>query len=46
MLIPILPMQYDELLKKLCEKLNDSESNIIRKAIEDLSAKEKIKNRS
>jgi predicted transcriptional regulator len=29
----------DSLLKRLCEKLNDSESNIIRKAIEDLAKK-------
>jgi len=33
----------DTLLKKLCEKLNDSESNVIRKALEDLGKKEKIK---
>jgi predicted transcriptional regulator len=33
----------DQLLKKLCEKLNDSESNVIRKALEDLGKKEKVK---
>lgn len=33
----------DQLLKKLCDKLNDSESNVIRKALEDLGKKEKIK---
>ena len=34
----------DELLKKLCEKINDSESNVITKAIEDLAKKLKVKN--
>jgi predicted DNA-binding protein len=35
--------ETDQLLKKLCEKLNNSESNVIRKALEDLGKKEKIK---
>lgn len=34
----------NELLKKLCEKLNDSESNVIGRAIEDLAKKLKVKN--
>ena len=33
----------DELLKKLCKKINDSESNVIKTAIEDLAKKLKIK---
>jgi len=32
----------DTLLKKLCEKLNDSESNVIRKSLEDLAKKLKV----
>jgi len=36
----------DELLKKLCGKLNDSESNVIKKAIEDLDRKEKVQKNS
>ena len=36
----------DVLLKKLCEKLNDSESNVIKKAIEDLARKEKVQKSS
>jgi hypothetical protein len=32
----------DTTLKKLCEKLNDSESNVIRKALEDLAKKLKV----
>ena len=34
----------DKVLKVLCEKLNDSESNVITKAIEDLAKKLKVKN--
>ena len=33
----------DKVLKVLCEKLNDSESNVITKAIEDLARKLKVK---
>ena len=33
----------DELLKKLCKKINDSESNVIKTALEDLAKKLKIK---
>ena len=33
----------DELLKKLCEKINDSESNVITKAIHDLAKNLKVK---
>lgn len=33
--------ETDQLLKKLCEKLNDSESNVIKRAIEDLAKKVK-----
>jgi predicted DNA-binding protein len=36
----------DELLKKLCKKFNDSESNVIKKAIEDLARKEKVQKSS
>lgn len=34
--------ETDALLKKLCEKLNDSESNVIRRGIEDLAKKLKV----
>ena len=34
----------DELLKKLCGKLNDSESNVVARALEDLAKKLKVKN--
>jgi len=37
-----MSQEIDELLKKLCEKLNDSESNVIRRSIEELSKKLKI----
>ena len=36
----------DVLLKKLCGKLNDSESNVIKKAIEDLARKLKVQKSS
>lgn len=32
----------DKILKELCEKLNDSESNVIRRAIEELAKKKSL----
>lgn len=34
----------DDLLKELCKKINDSESNVIKKALDDLAKKLKVKN--
>lgn len=36
----------DDLLKKICNKMNDSESNAIKKALEDLAKKLKVEKSS